>query len=76
MAAGKWKRGRDDSGSMLGTVIVIVGGAGLCCFLSMLDTSRLGSCKRLSSSNALDSLSLQSESIGPSMMQKMTFGLE
>ena len=43
MAAGKWKRGRDDAGSMLATVIVIVGGAGLCCFLSMLDTSSFSS---------------------------------
>lgn len=34
-----WKHKRDDGGSMLATVIVIVGGAGLGCFLCMAANS-------------------------------------
>ena len=35
----KWKRERDDSGSMLATIIIIVLGTVLCCFLCLLDSS-------------------------------------
>ena len=41
--AGRWKRSRDDAGSMLATVIVIAGGAGLSCFICLLDASQFGS---------------------------------
>ena len=40
--AGRWKRSRDDAGSMLATVIVIAGGAGLCSFMCLMDTSAFG----------------------------------
>lgn len=35
----KWKRERDDAGSMLATVIIIVLGTLLCCFLCLMDSS-------------------------------------
>jgi len=38
----KWERQRDDSGSMLASVIVIVLGTGLCCFLCLTDSSAFG----------------------------------
>ncbi len=40
--AGKWKSRRDDAGSMLAAVIVIVGGAGVCAFVGALDQSEAG----------------------------------
>ncbi|MEZ6122604.1 MAG: hypothetical protein R3C49_05435 [Planctomycetaceae bacterium] len=40
--ARKWGHRRDDGGSMLATVVIIVLGAGLCCFLSLIDGSALG----------------------------------
>lgn len=36
----KWGRRRDDAGSMLATVIVIVIGTGLCCFLCLMADPR------------------------------------
>ena len=39
---GKWKNRRDDAGSMLAAVIVIVCGAGVCAFVGALDRSEAG----------------------------------
>jgi hypothetical protein len=36
----KWGRRRDDSGSMLASVIVIVIGTGICCFMCVMADSR------------------------------------
>ncbi len=40
--AGKWKNRRDDAGSMLAAVIVIVCGAVICAFVGAIDRSELG----------------------------------
>lgn len=40
--ARKWGKRRDDGGSMLASIVIIVLGTGLCCFLCLMDTSDLG----------------------------------
>ena len=35
----KWQHRRDDAGSMLATVIIIVIGTGLCCFMCLTESS-------------------------------------
>ena len=39
--AQKWQHRRDDAGSMVATVIVIVIGTALCCFVCLTDSSEL-----------------------------------
>ena len=35
----KWGKRRDDGGSMLASVVIIILGTGLCCFLCLLERS-------------------------------------
>jgi hypothetical protein len=37
--ARKWGKRRDDGGSMLASIVIIVLGTGLCCFLCLMDQS-------------------------------------
>lgn len=46
--ARKWTRRRDDGGSMLASLVIIVLGTGLCCFLCLMDTSDFGTVMMLS----------------------------
>ncbi len=40
--ARKWGKRQDDGGSMLASIVIIVLGTGLCCFLCLMDTSDFG----------------------------------